>query len=65
MAFTTSSGVRIFSGASVEALESAVNTFLQGDGTMENRRKQLTQPPQFYIDSGTFYALLTYVEFGI
>lgn len=62
--FTTSAGVRILSGSSAEAVESAVNTFLAGDGTTTNRRKQVIQAPQFVISGGTYYVLLTYIEFG-
>lgn len=64
MARESSFGVKTFSGASLDALEDNINAFLQGDGTMENRRKQLTQPPQFVISGATFYAMIVYVEFG-
>lgn len=62
--FTPSYGVKIFSGASADAVESLVNSYIAGDGTMTNRRKQLTHPPQFAISGGTFYVLISYVEFG-
>lgn len=62
--FTPSQGIRIFSGTSVEAVEDAVNTFMAGSGTIDNRRKQQTQDPQFVESGGVFYVLISYIDFG-
>lgn len=57
-------GIRIFSGASIDELTDTLNTFLAGDGTMANRKKQVVHPPAFSIAGSTFYVVLTYAEFG-
>lgn len=59
MSQITQGGVRIFTGASKEALEFTLNEFLVGDGTVENPRKTIEQI-QFTIDSSIFYALIVY-----
>ena len=53
-------GIRIFQGASKEALEDAINTFLAGTGVAEDPRKSITQAPAFTISGGVFYALIVY-----
>lgn len=60
MAIDTEGGLRVFSGASKEAAESAVNTFLAGDSTIQNPKKFIVQAPQFVISGGTFYICIVY-----
>jgi len=53
-------GVRIFEGATKEALEDAINTFLSGSGEIEDPKKRITQAPSFVISGGVFYAFIVY-----
>ena len=47
---------------SLDELEDIVNRFLDGAGTVDEPKKMLTQPPQYYIDETNSVAsvLITY-----
>lgn len=60
MAIDTDGGCKALSGASMEALESAINVFLRGTSVAENAVKKLVQAPVIFLSGGTFYAFLFY-----
>lgn len=66
-------GVRLFAvdldtsssttyNVSLDTLEDVVNSFLEGDGTVTEPRKEIIQPPQYYVDetNSIVSVLITY-----
>lgn len=53
-------GVKTFQSTTREGLEEIMNTFLNGDGTSENPKKEILQAPQFFLSGGVYYAMLVY-----
>lgn len=47
---------------SLDRLEDEVNTFLEGGGIVAEPRKEITQPPQYYVDetNSIVSVLITY-----
>ena len=62
MATMNASGVRIFSASTINALEDAVNAFLQGDGTTYEPKKVLVHSPSFFESGGTFYIVICFIR---
>jgi len=55
-------GVKIFTDASLPVIESAINVWLKGDGTVEGRKKNISQPPAITWDGSSYIVLVTYTN---
>lgn len=56
-----SGGVRIFTGTSIGSLESQINTYLEGDGTISAPKKKILDSHFIYnADTTSYVAMIVY-----
>ena len=60
MPSTLAGGVRIFTGMSLPQIESDINTWWYGDGTVQNVKKKITQAPAIVWNGSGYVVVIVY-----
>ena len=59
------SGVKMFEGTSIPSIEGSIMTWLDGDGSLENKKKVITQPPSIAWNGTGYVVIITYSTKGV